>query len=111
MVNLTKSLMSFSWAESLFAVQQFLNLLAPGRSGQSDGGPAAAFSALASATGGQLGEGMQGVYQVGNLLQQGIVDWTFDLLTGRNLNPGAALRTTAIVVRQALDALEFLASG
>jgi hypothetical protein len=108
MVNVTKSLMSFSWAESLFAVQQFRNLLAPRRA---DGGPAASFNTLASATGGQLGEVMQGVYQVGNLVQQGTVDWLFDLLSGRNLNPAAPLRTTATVVRQALDALGFLASG
>jgi hypothetical protein len=110
MVNITKSLMSFSWAESLFAFQQFLNLLGPRRPDQSGGRTAAAFNALAGAAGGQLGEVMQGVYQVGNLLQQGTIDWMFDLLSGKNLSLGVALRTTSAVVRQAQDALGFLAS-
>jgi len=107
-VELAKSLLSFSWAQSLLGAQQAMRLLAPGRTA---GQPAAALDAVTRATEDQLGGVIKGAFAAGDRLQRGAIDLTAGLLTRDALNPGAVARGTSAALRQAWDVLRFLASG
>ncbi len=79
MRELAKSMLSFSWAMSLFGLKQIANALAPGDA-------AASFDAVTRSAEGQLGQPAQSAFQAGDNLQRGVVDFTFGVLTG-GLNP------------------------
>jgi hypothetical protein len=111
MVEFTKSLLSFSWAQSLFGAQQLMNTLTVPPPGRRTGKATAAFTSVAWATGDHLGDFLKGAYHIGDMLQQGAVDAAVNFVTRDALNPNAMLRSTAGFLRQALDFLRFLAAG
>jgi hypothetical protein len=108
MVELTKSLLSFSWAQSLLGAQQALRVLTPGRTAAQ---PGTALDAVTRATEGQLGGVIKGAFEAGDMLQRGAIDLAASLLTRDALNPAAVARGTSAALRQAWDVLRFLASG
>jgi hypothetical protein len=73
MRELAKSMLGYSWAVSMFGVQQVTNLLMPG-----NGKPMAkatdAFNQVTAATLDQLGDTMRATFRAGDQLQRGIVD-------------------------------------
>ena len=105
MREFTKSMMSYTWAMSLFGLQQTLNLLTP--PGQRQGHPATnAFNSLASAAREELGNSLAAAYRAGDNVQRGFVDATFSLCTlgifNRGNRPsGTATGGTAQVVSEA----------
>jgi hypothetical protein len=111
MVEFTKSLLSFSWAQSLFGAQQLMNTLTVPTPGRRTGKATSAFTSVARATGDQLDNFLKGAYHIGDMLQQGAVDAAVNFVTRDALNPNALLRSTAGLLRQALDILRFLAAG
>jgi hypothetical protein len=108
MVELTKSMLNFSWAQSLFGAQHLLNLFAaPGPSGSKG---AAAFDAVAYTTADQLEGIFKDAFQVGDQLQRMTIDTAFDFVTRDGLNPIALVRLTGMLVRQSLDTVQFILS-
>jgi hypothetical protein len=107
MVEFTKSLLSFTWAQSLLGAQQALGVLSP----RPADGPAkratSVFNAVAQTTGYQLGGGLRTAYEVGNAVQQQLVD----RLGWSSLNPGNLTRLATTVLRQSADAAQWLVSG
>ena len=81
MRELAKSMLSFSWAMSLFGLKQIANALAPADA-------AASLDAVTRCTQGQLGQPTQSAFQAVDNLQRGLVDLTFGLLTGGLRLPG-----------------------
>src|SRR5262245_33889911 len=79
-----KSLMSFSWAMTLFGARQLQNVLAPPRAG----GAADAFRAVAQATEEQLTGPIKDLFQAGERMQQGLIDSVFGAV------PASASRPT-----------------
>src|SRR5689334_15697425 len=77
---------SYTWAMSLFGLQQMLNVLCPSKSTQ-------AFNHVMKAT-----------FRAGDNLQQGLVDMTFGVFTLGMLDRGGA-RATGDVARQTGEAL------
>ena len=75
MRDLAKSMVSASWAMSLFAVQQALNILRPSKA-------ATAFDGVAAAAAGSFGDPLKATFRVGDSLQRGLVDLTYGLATG-----------------------------
>src|SRR5438874_2208733 len=73
MRDLTKSVLTFPWALSMFGVQQVTKLMAP-PSEDRMAGTAAAFDAVTKATEQQLDGWFKQTYQVGNTVQRGLVD-------------------------------------
>lgn len=73
MRELTRSMASFSWAMSLFGVEQMANLVSPRRAAE-------AFGAVARSAGGVLGPGLRTVFQTGDLVQRTMVDLSFGLV-------------------------------
>jgi hypothetical protein len=112
MVEFTKSMLSFSWAQALFGAQQLMNMLTPRGPGRLVGKATAAFNSVARTTGDQFGGILKGAYHVGDMLQRGTVDLTFNFLTRDAFHSEEVLlRQSTDLLRQALDVLRFLASG
>lgn len=98
MREFTKSILSFSWAMSLFGVQQTANLLSPAKATK-------AFNHVTEASEEELCDLLKTTFYAGDRLQQGAVDLTLGLFTGGALNPGGWVRTAADVVQQSADAV------
>ena len=90
MRELTKSLMSYTWAMSVFGVQQVVNLLTPGN-GDLWGKAAHAFENVTDATTKTFGGAMTETFKAGDLLQHGMIDIMFGGLT-LGLNPNRWIR-------------------
>jgi hypothetical protein len=83
MRELTKSLLSLSWAMSLFGLKQMASLFDPASNASSS------FEAVTRCTEEQLGPSTRPVFRAGDSLQRGFVDLTFTLLTFGAWQPGA----------------------
>lgn len=84
MSEITKSAFSFTWALSVFGVQQMANLFSPSRA-------AGAFDEVTRAAEGELGDVLRGAFKAGDALQRGIVDLALGWTTmGSNGNTPSA---------------------
>lgn len=77
MREVTKSMMSLSWAMSLFGLRQMTSLLMP----QSWRSAASSFDAVTRCTEGQLGASTDSLFRAGDNLQRGLVDLMFNMFT------------------------------
>jgi hypothetical protein len=98
--DLTKSMLSFSWAVSLFGVQQLTNTLLPQKPSQPTHRAAAAFSAVTRATEEQLDNVLKGVFKAGDTLQRGMVELMFGCLSLEAFDPSQMMRMTSDTMRQ-----------
>ncbi|HEX6864316.1 MAG TPA: hypothetical protein VF414_15910 [Thermoanaerobaculia bacterium] len=84
MREMTKSMMSFSWAMSLFGLRQMTCMLMP----QSWKSATSSFDAVTRSTEDQLGSTTDSLFRAGDNLQRGLVDLMFGMFTfgmaGRN---------------------------
>lgn len=80
MRDLTKSINSFTWAMSLFGLEQMVNVLHPAKA-------AASMDAVAEAAERQLGDIMKSTFRAGDNLQRGMVDMTMGMLSPQALDP------------------------
>lgn len=80
MRDLTKSMLSFSWALPLFGMRQMANSLSPDRATRS-------FDAVTEATRRQLGPMTDATYRAGDSLQRAMVDMMFAFVDPRLLDP------------------------
>jgi haloalkane dehalogenase len=93
-----KSVLSFSWAMSLFGAQQMANLFAPDKATK-------AFEDVARATEAELGGVLKAVFRAGDTLQRGLVDLTFGGFTGQVLDPSRWTGMASDVTQQPADAM------
>ena len=98
MRELTKSIFSFSWAMSLFGVQQMVNLTHPDKAAQ-------AFDAVTDAA----AEGFEGVtktaFQTGDSLQRQMMDAALSMFSRDALDPSRLMRTASDTLRQSAEAV------
>jgi hypothetical protein len=102
--DLTKSMLSFSWAMSLFGVKQLANTLLPQKPSQPTHRATAAFHAVTHATEEQFDNVLKGVLKAGDTLQRGMVDFMFDCLSLEAFNPSQMMRMTSDTLRQTTGA-------
>jgi hypothetical protein len=98
MREFTKSMMSYTWAMSLFSVQQIVNVFRPAKAAES-------FTCVTKATEEELGGILKATFHAGDNLQRGVVDMTFGMLTLGMLDRGGASRATSDVAQQTGEAL------
>ena len=98
MREFTKSLFSFSWAMSLFGVQQTTNLMSPDKAVK-------AFESVTEATQTQFGEVIKSTFGAGDKLQRGAVDVMLGPFTGEALNPSRWTRMASDMVKQSTEAV------
>lgn len=104
MRDFTKSMFSFSWALSLFGIQQTANLLSPGKA-------ARAFESVTQATQSQMNDALKMTFDAGDRLQRSAVDLMFGFLSGEALNPNRMMRMTADAARESANAMTQGAQG
>ena len=102
--DLTKSMLSFSWAMSLFGVNQLTNTLIPQTPSQPNHKATTAFDAVTQATEEQLGSMLKGVFKAGDQLQKGMVDLMFGVLSLEAFNPSQMMRMTSDMMQQTTGA-------
>ena len=99
MREFTKSMTSYTWAMSLFGLQQMFNVFRPGKAAES-------FNHVTKATEDQFGDALKATFRAGDNLQKGFVDMTFGVLTlGMSDRGGGAQAATSDVARQTGEAL------
>jgi hypothetical protein len=103
--DLTKSMLSFSWAMSLFGVEQLVNTLTPQSPAQPTHKTTAAFNAVTEATEAQLGGVLRGAFKAGQQLQGGVVDLMCSFLSLEAFNPSQMMRMTSDMMRQTTGAI------
>jgi hypothetical protein len=96
MREFTKSVFSFSWALSLFGIQQTLNLMTPSKA-------AKALNNVTEATKGEMGETLKATFRAGDNLQRELVDLALGFSTGQSLNPSRWMRMTSDVMKQTAE--------
>jgi len=97
MREFTKSMTSYTWAMSMFGLQQMINVFRPGKATES-------FNHVTKATEEEFGDALKATFRAGDNLQKGLVDVTFGVLTLGMFNRGGS-GTTADIARQTAEAL------
>ena len=110
MLELTKSTLSYSWAMSLFGVQQMANLIVPRSLRQPTREANAASYKVTQATETQFGDLIFGAFQIGDDTQRFLVDLMFDTLTLRAFTPSYVYRLTSDIAAQSQDTLRTFSS-
>jgi len=87
MRELTKSLMSASWAMSLLGMREGMALLNPTRDRFLQGGGPNSFEPVAQAAASQLDPSLQGIFRTGDNLQRSMVNLMFGIFDPGNWNP------------------------
>ena len=109
--ELTKSTLSYTWAMSLFGVQQAANLLAPQDWRQPTRRANSAFFSVKQAAENQFGDLIFGAFQISDEVGRGLTNLFFDTLTLRAFEPSYASRLTAEIVEQSQDTLRAFSSA
>lgn len=100
MRELTKSLLTFSWAMSLFSMKQFGSLLAsPYGNGRANDAKQA-FDDVSTAAQQYFGEILQPAFSAGDDLQRRMVDVMYSL-TGSTLNPNRMMDLSSKAAQRA----------
>jgi hypothetical protein len=99
MRELTKSVMSFSWAMSLLGAQQMARLIMPQTWGQGTSN----LDSVTRSTESQLGSVTQSMFKAGDSLQRGMIDMMFGMLDLGN--------STSSVWERAADAVRRAGQG
>ncbi|MEK6279444.1 MAG: hypothetical protein AABN95_03745 [Acidobacteriota bacterium] len=97
MREFTKSMMSYTWAMSVFGVQQMFNVFRPAKAAQS-------FDSVTKVTEEELGGALKATFHAGDNIQKGLVDVTFGVLT-LGMYGGGGATSTAGVAQQTGEAL------
>jgi len=102
--DLTKSVLSFSWAMSLFGVERLADTLVPQGPSQPTHRSTAAFNAVTRATEEQLSGVLKGIFKAGDQMQRSMVDLMCGFLTLEAFNPSQMMRMTSDAMRQTTGA-------
>jgi len=110
MRELAKSAVRYTWAMSLFGVQQAANVLALSNCRQPGRKANAAFFSVKQAAEIQFDDLIFAAYEVGDEVQRGLTEIFFDTVTLRALNPGYVSTLTSAVVEQSQDTVKTFSS-
>jgi len=92
MRELTKSMMSYGWAMSVFGAQQMFNLMTPGQGGDPCDKAAKAFNDVTQATSETLDNPLKAAFNDGNKMQAGMVDMMLGGFMSAGMDPGRWMR-------------------
>jgi hypothetical protein len=110
MRELAKSAVRYTWAMSLFGVQQAAHMLTLSNCGQQTNKANGAFFSVKQAAESQFGDLVFGAYEIGDEVQRGLTNIFFDTLTGQAFNPNYISALTSAVVEQSQDTLQTYSS-
>jgi len=110
MRELTESAVRYTWAMSLFGVQQAANMLMPSSFRQPTRKVNSALFSVKQAAEIQFGDLVFGAFEIGDEVQRGLTDFFFDTLTLRSLNPRYISALSSAVVNQSQDSMQAFSS-
>lgn len=105
MRELTKSMLSFSWAMPLYGMKQMLNLSMPSDMSRPFGNATDGFEAVTEAMKQQLGPTMTSLFQAGDQVQRGLVDVMFSFLSPQAMDPNAWMRMGSDVMQSSMQGM------
>jgi hypothetical protein len=105
MREVAKSFASFSWALSMFTLEQLTNLVSEERSGNRKERLTAAFDSMTRATSEVLSERTRAIFDSGDRLQEEMVDLTFDVFRPESWSPEKILDRAADFAESTADAI------
>jgi hypothetical protein len=111
MDELVKSIISFSWAMSLFGIKQLANTVTPRDPSQGMNRAANAFHSVTRATEEQLGDLMSEAFGYGDRMQRGVIDLAYSILTFDDLTPRRMVKVTVDAMQLSADAFKLLVPG
>jgi hypothetical protein len=98
MRDFTKSILSFSWALSVFGVQQMANMLSPSKTME-------ALDNVTEATKREFSGVTEASFQAGDNLQRRLVDLTAGMFSPQMFNPNSWIKLTSDLAQQTIGAL------
>ena len=111
MRDLTKSMLSFSWALPLFGMKQMMDMAAPRDPSRPFGRVTDSFEAVTRTAQDQLGGAWNSAFRAGDQLQRGMVDLMFSFLSPEAWNPNRMMRTTSDVMQSSMNAAGHMAGA
>ena len=111
MRELTKSAARYTWAMSLFGVQQAMNVLTPSSFRQPARRANSAFFSVKQAAEIQFDDLVFAAFEVGDEVQRGLTDIFFDAVTLQAFHPNYLSNLTSAVVEQSQDTLQHFSSA
>ncbi len=111
MRELTKSMLGFSWAMSLFPLRQMWNLTVPQDMSRPFARATDEMNAVARAAGDQLGSTLKGAYEAGDRMQRSMVDMMFGFFSAEALNPNYWMRMGSDVMQGSVQAMSEVVPG
>jgi hypothetical protein len=111
MRELTKSMLSFSWAMPLFGMRQMMNLALPRDASRPWGQATECFDAVSGAAAKQLDGAWTSAWNAGDQLQRQMVDLMFGMFSGEALNPNRWMQMTSDAMQGGMGAVRQAASG
>lgn len=105
MRELTKSMLSISWAMPFYGMKQMLNLSLPSDMSRPLGKATDGFEAVTQAMKQQLGPTMTSLFQAGDQVQRGLVDVMFSFMSPQALDPNAWMKMTSDVMQRSLQGM------
>jgi hypothetical protein len=104
MRDLTKSMASYTWAMSVYGVQQMMNLMTPTKATDS-------FDKVTAATVNEMDNALKETFQVGDRIQRGMVDIMMGSLGTFGLDPGRWMNAGASVMQKSMGAMQRATEG
>jgi hypothetical protein len=111
MRELTKSMLSFSWAMPLFGMKQMMSMAMPQDASRPWGQAEEGFEALTGAAQRQLDGAWGSAWKSGDQLQRQMVDLMFGMFSGEAWNPNRWLQMTSDMMQGGMGAARQAASG
>jgi hypothetical protein len=104
MRELTKSMLSFSWALPLFGMKQMMDVAMPRDPSRPFGKVTDNLQAVTRTAQDQLEGAWNSAFRAGDQLQRGVVDLMFSFLSPEAWNPNRMLRMTSDVMQGSVNA-------
>ena len=104
MRELTKSMLSFSWALPLFGMKQMMDMAAPRDPSRPFGRVTDSFETVTRTAQNQLEGAWNSAFRAGDQLQRGMVDLMFSFLSPDAWNPNRMMRMTSDVMQSSVSA-------
>ena len=105
MRDLTKSFFSFSWAMTMFGIEQMRTVLSDEIEGKRRDHMAEDLDAVAEAASQRLSKRSSSMYESGDKLQREMVDLMYDIFRGEEVKPRSVFDRAADLVEDSADAL------
>jgi len=104
MRDLTKSMLSFSWAMPLFGMRQMMSVATPRDPSRPFGQVTDSFEAVTRVATAQMEDAWKGAFQAGDQLQRGVVDLVCGFFSLDALNPDRMMRRGADLMQRSMGA-------